>query len=217
MKKILMILITLILIPINVKALTIDSLGLSIDLPQGYNVTTREDKNALYDFYNTNVYLKMEDYLGSDMYIRAIKNPGITNYEAKKDLIDEVHSLIQIVNTNEYEYVDSNGYRFIKFEYKTKDNKNELVEYYLSWKDLFITITFQSKESTLTQAMKDTTDDIIKTIKLTGNGIPDGKHVDSNKIDYFVEPNRSITKYVIEVIICSIVIFITYKVTRRRK
>ncbi|MCR5223945.1 MAG: hypothetical protein K6C11_02230 [Bacilli bacterium] len=217
MKKILMILITLILIPINVKALTIDSLGLSIDLPQGYNVTTREDKNALYDFYDTNVYLKMEDYLGSDMYIRVVQNPGITNYEVKKDLLDEVHSLIQIVNTNEYAYVDSNGYRFIKFEYKTKDNKNELVEYYLSWKDLFITITFQSKESTLTQAMKDTTDDIIKTIKLTGNGIPDGKHVDSNKIDYFVEPNRSITKYVVEVIICSIVIFITYKVTRRRK
>ena len=55
MKKILMILITLILIPINVKALTIDSLGLSIDLPQGYNVTTREDKNSLYDFYDLHI------------------------------------------------------------------------------------------------------------------------------------------------------------------
>jgi hypothetical protein len=217
MKKFLFLLITLIVIPFNISALTIDNLGLSIDLPDGYKVSTRNNKEESYDFYSNNVYLKMEDYLGSDMYIRVVENPGIADYTAKKDLIDEVHGLIKVVNTNEYEYIDTKDYRFIKFEYQTKEKDKELVEYYLAWKDLFITITFQSKDSTLTKAMKETTDDIVKSIILTGNGKVEGIHVDVKKIDYLDLKKVNITLYVVEIVVCALIIFGVYKYTRRSK
>ena len=214
MKKYLLLL--LVLLSFNTaKALKIEELGFKSDDIKGIEITTRNNSDNIY-------FMKENDMFGYSegdnyyFYIRAIKNPGIKDYSADEDLIDEVFGLLSKVNSKTYSYIPHGDYKWIRFDYLDKDNK-PILEYFLSWKDVFITITYISKGEEIDQDTKDKIDAFVKSISLNGKGNVPVSNVYKNGIDYFVEKNATKKSYLIEILICLTAIGITIYLTRKKK
>lgn len=216
MKKFILTLIGIILFIPTANALEINQLGLSIDIPEEYNVLTREntDKKNLSFMYKNNVYLETQDNNNQYIYIRAIENPGIQDFGIKSDILRDIIGLAQNVNTNDYEYVESDPYKWAKFKYNDKKTDKEVIEYYLAWKKIFITITIQAKDRKIDDNFKSKADSIIKTVKLTGEGEAEVSHIYEDGLDKF---DYGIDKRITLIIICLIIIGITYWITRKGK
>ena len=217
MKKILLLIIGLFIFIPNVNGLTLDKLGLTMDIPDGYTVYTREDRSKLENYYRNNIYLEIHDNDNDIIYVRVIDNPGIIDYSNKENLNSEVSQIARNIRAEVFNYVDAYDYRWIKFDYVSKNDKNELIEYYLSWKSIFITITIQAKDGkTLSQSIRTQADDLVKTIKLTGEGKTDGIHIDDKNIDKFEDRYNKLKNYIFEIILCLIAIGVTIYLKRKK-
>ena len=217
MKKILLLIIGLFIFIPNVNGLTLDKLGLTMDIPDGYTVYTREDRSKLENYYRNNIYLEIHDNDNDIIYVRVIDNPGIIDYSNKENLNSEVSQIARNIGAEVFNYVDAYDYRWIKFDYVSKNDKNELIEYYLSWKSIFITITIQAKDGkTLSQSIRTQADDLVKTIKLTGEGKTDGIHIDDKNIDKFEDRYNKLKNYIFEIILCLIAIGVTIYLKRKK-
>jgi hypothetical protein len=216
MKKLLILIISLVVFIPNIKAIELEKLGLTIDLDESYTIYTRKDKNRLYDYYKKDIYLEAYDNQGDILYIRAITNPGLNNYKVGEDQVDAVVSLGRRLNVETYRYVDVGDYRWIKFDYYNKDSKH-IIEYYLCWNDLFLTVTIQPQDGNeLSEGIQKTSDNIVKTIKLTGTGRTDGIHVDEKYIDK-LDKFKFIKKYGIEILLCLGVIGFAYYFKHKKR
>ena len=215
MKKILLTIIAFILLIPSVNALDINPLGLSIELPEGYNIVTRNnnDKKYLSYMYQNNIYLQTEDNMNQKIFIRAIENPGIQDFKVGSDILRDVIGLAQNVNTNDYEFVESDPYKWVKFKYKDEKTDKQVIEYYLSWKKIFLTITIQAKNQKYDDNLETLTDKMVKGAKLTGEGEVEVNPIYNDGIDFFDTSNKIIPV----VIVCLILIIFTYWITRRRK
>ena len=217
MKKLFIIIIGLFLLIPGVKALELTKQGITIDIPATWTYYTREDRTRLEKYYKNNIYLEAYDNKNDALFIRIIDNPGINTYNKDADLIQEVFGIINNgnVNTNMYSYIESGDYKWIKFEYTAKNTNMEIIEYYLCVNKEFITITIQPEEgNTLSTDIKKEADDLIKSIKITGNGISDGIHINEKDLDY----NKSfIQKYGVELLICIMVILCAWYFTRKKR
>ncbi len=217
MKKLLILIIGLFIFIPSVNGLTLDKLGLTMDIPEGYTVYTREDRSKLENFYRNNIYLEIHDNDNDIIYVRVIDNPGIIDYSNKENLNSEVSQIARNIGAEVFNYVDAYDYRWIKFDYVSKNDKNELIEYYLSWKSIFITITIQAKDGkNLSQSIRTQADDLVKTIKLTGEGKTDGIHIDDKNIDRFEDRYNKLKNYIFEIILCLIAIGITIYLKRKK-
>ena len=212
MKKILITLLFILIIPFTVNAFEINSLGLKGKELDNATIYTREDMNDSYLYYLNNLYAQAEND-NYKMYIRAIDNPIKKDYTPNADLTDDVFGLIENVNTNEYSFVETKDYKWIRFIYKTKDSNIPLTEYYLSYKDIFVTITFQSKNNDFSINEKREMEDFIKSITLTGKGKAEVSHIYLDGID--TKPKTIKNFLLFEIIGCVIAVGITYFVTRK--
>ena len=214
MKKILYVLLFVLLIPFTINAFQIDSLGLKGNDINNLTIETRNEMKDSYTYYINNMYAQGEndDY---KMYIRAIQNPLDHNFEPNVDLMDDVFGLIENVNTNEYSFITNKNYKWIRLLYKTKNENIPLLEYYLSYKNIFITITFQSKKSDFTIEEKTIMDEFVNSISLTGEGKVEVSHIYPDGID--TKPKTIKHFLIIEIIICVIAIVITYYVFRKKR
>ena len=129
--------------------------------------------------------------------------------------MDDVFGLIDRVNTNQYSFVTVKDYKWIRFQYKTKDTNIPLIEYYLAWKDLFITITVESKNADFKSGESDKINEFVRSIALDGKGKAEVSHVYLDGID--TKPKNTKLPLIIEVIICVIAIGVTYYITRKKK
>ena len=213
MKKYLIILLVVICLPFSVNALEIGRLGFKSDDIKDLTIETRDtSKNSYYNYVN-NIYATGENdrYI---FYLRAVENPIEVDYEVDKDIIDEVFGLLSLVNTNEYSYINSDQYKWIRFKYKTKQDNIPLIEYFLSWKDIFFTITFQGKDSEISSDDEQAMDLFVKSIKIDGKGKVEVSHVYEDGID--TKPTDNYTFIIIESIICVFAIVIAYYCTRKK-
>jgi hypothetical protein len=183
MKKLLLIILSIFFItPVYAKEYTVQTLGLNIDIPDEYVVATRDNLNEIdYSnlgtnadelntlFNNNSIYLEtLDDKNGVTLFIRAIENPGIDSYTLDANTDSDALSIAKKAGVSEFKTIKTDQFKLIEINYTS--NSKELVEYYLSWKDLFITITAQATDSTLSDATKSAVDDIVKTLTLTGEG-----------------------------------------------
>ena len=216
MKKFLLTLIGIFLFIPCAKALEINQLGLTIDIPEGYNALTRDNTNKenLSFMYKNNLYLETQDSNNQYIYIRAIENPKIQDFSIKNNIMNDVIGLANNINTNDYEYIESDPYKWVRFKYNDKNTDKEVIEYYLAWKKLFLTVTIQAKDKKIDADFKGKTDSIIKSIKLTGEGEAEVSHIYEDGLDKF---DYGIDKRITLLIICLIIIGFTYWITRRGK
>ena len=187
-----------------------------MDIPEGYNALTREnaDIKKLAFMYKNNIYLETEDNNNQYIYIRVVENPDIQDFNIKNDILNDVIGLAQNINTNDYEYIESDPYKWVKFKYSDTKSEKEVIEYYLSWKKIFITITIQAKNKQIDSDFKEKIDSVVKTIKLTGDGEVEVNHIYNDGLDKF---DYGIDNTITLIIICIIIIGFTYWITRRGK
>ena len=100
MKKLLILVISLIVFIPSIKAIELEKLGLTIDLDESYTIYTRNDRNRLYDYYKKDIYLEAYNNQGDILYIRAVTNPGLNNYKVGEDQTDAVVSLGRRLNVD---------------------------------------------------------------------------------------------------------------------
>ena len=220
MKKILLFILSLFLFIPGVKGIEIKSLGLNIDIPKEYNPVTRETNyDDKYDyltlFYRNEIYLQTYDENEYIIYIRAIENPGIQNYKKGISLTSEVLSFKKLHQYDDYKYIESGDFQWIRFNYKDETANKELLEYYLCWNQLFITITIQPKGETIDQSKYADFDKIVKTVTLTGDGQAEVNPLNEDDID---TNKHEFNRNVIWVIVfCVLLIVFTFYMTRRKK
>lgn len=214
MKKVLFLLLFILLIPFTASALEINSLGLKAKDIDGINIYTRAELTDSYTYYVNNIYAQGEND-NYKVYIRSIKNPIEYDYIPSADLTDDVFGLISNVNTNEYSYLTTDSYKWIRFIYKTKESNIQLLEYYLSYKDIFITVTFECKNTEFSFDEKNKMDEFVKSIQLTGEGQAEVSHIYLEGID--TKPFTIKYFLLIEIVVCVVAILITYLVTRKKR
>ena len=209
MKKILILIIALFGFIGSANALEIKSLGFKSADIEGLELTTRDNKEKSYYMYAHDIYAygENDDY---KFYIRSVQNPSDTSFEIKKDITDVIFELLSGKDTNEYSYISTKDYKWVKVRY-TQEGYN-IVEYYIAWKDIFITITVQSLNGALPKDKEYEFDTYVHGIKLSGEGKVEVSHVYLAGIDKFKEPEKK--NYVLLVILCLALIGITYWYTR---
>lgn len=214
MKKILLVLVLIVLFPFTVNAFEIERLGLKSNDLENITFETRDNMKDSYSYYINNMYAFAEndDY---KVYIRAIQNPIDHDFTPSADLMDDVFGLIGNLNTNEYSFITNKNFKWIRFLYNTKDSNTPLLEYYLSYKDIFFTITFVSKKSEFTFTEKTLMDEFVKSITLTGKGKVEVSPIYPEGIDQ--KPKTYKNNLFIEIIVCVLAIALTYLITRRKK
>ena len=229
MKRILLIIGLFILTISNVNAITIERLGVTIDMPQEYTIMTRENiKEFNLEELNINYYEKMyfydvnNIYLESisdndvTIYLRAIKNPGINNYTKDTDFSSEVFKVLKHGKNKTLYNVLNDKQKWMIVVYNDENHNNkQVIDCFLSWNDLFITITFQPKGDTLPKDYRKTVESILKTVKVTGNGKVEAPFVLLDKID--VKPKKDYTKIIVISIICFVAIIVSLVATRKKR
>ena len=215
MKKYIL-LILLAFIGITANALEIKDLGFKSKDIKDFTIYTRnnyKDKN----FMKENDIFAIGESDGYTLYVRAIANPGIVNYEAKADLVDEVFGLIDKVNTTKYSYVIHKDYKWIRFDYVDKNN-TPILEYFISWKDIFITITLVGNGSEISYDTKNTVDKFVESIELNGKGKVPVSNIYKAGIDYFQDNKKEeeSSSYVVLILMCLCAIGITWFVTGKK-
>ena len=85
----------------------------------------------------------------------------------------------------------------------------------MAWKDLFITITVESKNADFKSGESDKINEFVRSIALDGKGKAEVSHVYLDGID--TKPKNTKLPLIIEVIICAIAIGVTYYITRKKK
>ena len=196
-------------------ALEIKDLGFKADDIKGMKIETRGNSDNDYFMKENDIfaYAETEDYL---FYIRAVANPGIVDYKINDDLIDEVFNLISKVNTKEYSYIPHGDYKWIRFDYVDSGSR-PIIEYFLSWKDVFITVTYIGKYESLTAEEKNKIDLFVSSINLSGKGVVPVSNVYRAGIDYFDEKQEEKkNSYTLEIILCILAIGITFVITRKK-
>jgi hypothetical protein len=215
MKKYLL-LILVALIAFNVKALEIKDLGFKSKDIKDFTFYTRKNYKDT-NFMIENDIFAIGESEGHILYIRAITNPGIVNYEAKADLVDEVFGLIDKVNTTKYAYVIHKDYKWIRFDYVDKNN-TPILEYFISWKDIFITITLVGEGSEIPYDTKNEVDKFVESIELNGKGKVPVSNIYKAGIDYFQDNKKEEEKssYIVLVLMCLCAIGITWFATGKK-
>ncbi len=227
-KKRLFLILVLILFSSNIyaKDYHIDNLGLDIDidynnvitrdnyLDSDLSVTNYNNKYSYYQYMNDN-YVYLETYNNNiNFMIRAIENPGIEDFTLERDVTDDVVSLSKKVNESTYSLLELDEFKLIRFVYKDNTNNIYFDEYFLSWKDVFYTFTFKSNNEFSSTDITNC-DNIMKTLKLTGNGkvIKSNIYKDGidNKSDDYNTLNTCISISIILIIIALIIRKIRFK------
>lgn len=214
MKKYLLLLFILITSISCAKALEIKELGFKSKDLKDIQISTRDNTSSLYFMQQNDLFGYYEDDK-MFLYIRAITNPGIVDYNASDDLIDEVFSLLSKVNTSTYSYITHDDYKWIRFDFK--DSKDRpMLEYFLCWKDVYITITYGQKSGDLSAETKNTIDEFVQSIDLTGKGKVPKSNFYKEGIEYYEEKNIKKNNYIIEIIMCVLAIGATWFITRKK-
>ena len=212
MKKVIILLLALFITFGNAKALEIKSLGLKAKDSTEFTFKTRDEYENKYYMQAHDIYgiFENDDYKA---YIRAIKNPGYKDYATDTDLTDDMFALLRNTNQNEYSYIKGKEFKWISMNYKQNDIN--LVEYYLSWKNLFITITFQSKKGDFSNEKVALFNTFVRDVQLDGKGEVEPTHVLLSGIDKYKEPEKK--NYLPLIIGCLVAIGLTYYITRKKK
>ena len=209
MKKYLLLIVALFVTFTSANALEIKSLGFKSSNIENMELITREDEDKLYYMYSHDIYAYGENDTYK-FYIRAIANPGDLSFETNKDITNTVFSLLANKDTNEYSYISGKEYKWVKVKYN-QENFNVL-EYYIAWKDIFITVTVQLKEGDFNSDQQYYFDNFVHGIKLDGKGKAEVSHVLLSGIDKFQEQKKK--NYIRMIVLCLMLIGVTYWYTR---
>lgn len=223
-KRYLLLILVLILFSSNIYAKNyhIDSLGLDIDidynnvitrdnyLESDLSITNNNNKYSYYQYMNDN-YIYLETYNNNiNFMIRAIGNPGIEDFSLSQDITSDISSLSRKVNESTYSLLELDEFKLVRFVYYDDNNKIYFNEYFLSWKDVFYTFTFSSNNE-FSSVDINSCDNIMKTLKLTG----EGKVIKSNIYEDGIDTKNKSNSTLSTCIFISIILIVSAIVIRK--